>query len=507
MDRWATFDCYGTLIDWDGGVRAELARVFGDARGRRAARALPRARARAAARRDAQLSRGADRGDARARRAGRRRARPGGVAARLARVLGGARRRSRSCAAAAGSSRSSRTPTTTSSRPRRCRSACRSTRSSSRRRSARTSRRTATGRSSSPRTRAPREGHVHVGASLFHDIAPANELGLRSVWINRLGERRATVRADARAARPVRAARDARRARPRLLGRRSSSDAAAIAALYERTYGEFRPTDAEEIRTWLENDAARRRRGSGSSTTGAVSSATATCGFRTTRWPSMSPHRVTGSRSWTGRKDMRAASALSVFGCGSPHGPRARAGARRSRIQLLAFLVHDGDRACGAPNRLRPPRGAVDRDLRDDDAEPLRALLNEAFAGDPFFHEVSPSNFRAFYVESRGFDPTLWFLAWEGEELVGSALAYPCRGSDDDARLGRDGQRARALARPRDRPRHCFAPRSWRCTTAACGESGSASTPKTRPVRCSSTRASACAGFAGATTGRKPYEP
>jgi 2-haloacid dehalogenase len=35
------------------------------------------------------------------------------------------------------------------------------------------------------RTRAPREGHVHVAASLFHDIAPCNELGLRSVWINR----------------------------------------------------------------------------------------------------------------------------------------------------------------------------------------------------------------------------------------------------------------------------------------------------------------------------------
>jgi 2-haloacid dehalogenase len=37
-------------------------------------------------------------------------------------------------------------------------------------------------------TKAPRESHVHVAASLFHDIAPANELGLRSVWINRLGE-------------------------------------------------------------------------------------------------------------------------------------------------------------------------------------------------------------------------------------------------------------------------------------------------------------------------------
>jgi 2-haloacid dehalogenase len=30
-DRWATFDCYGTLIDWNGGVRRELARIFGEA--------------------------------------------------------------------------------------------------------------------------------------------------------------------------------------------------------------------------------------------------------------------------------------------------------------------------------------------------------------------------------------------------------------------------------------------------------------------------------------------
>jgi len=38
------------------------------------------------------------------------------------------------------------------------------------------------------RTGAERECHVHVAASLFHDIAPAAELGLRSVWINRLHE-------------------------------------------------------------------------------------------------------------------------------------------------------------------------------------------------------------------------------------------------------------------------------------------------------------------------------
>ena len=38
------------------------------------------------------------------------------------------------------------------------------------------------------RTHADRDRHVHVGASLFHDIEPASVMGLRTVWINRLGE-------------------------------------------------------------------------------------------------------------------------------------------------------------------------------------------------------------------------------------------------------------------------------------------------------------------------------
>lgn len=38
-------------------------------------------------------------------------------------------------------------------------------------------------------TGADRERHVHVAQSHFHDIAPAHELGIPSVWINRLGER------------------------------------------------------------------------------------------------------------------------------------------------------------------------------------------------------------------------------------------------------------------------------------------------------------------------------
>jgi 2-haloacid dehalogenase len=38
------------------------------------------------------------------------------------------------------------------------------------------------------RTRADRDRHVHVAASLVHDIAPSNELRLHAVWINRMHE-------------------------------------------------------------------------------------------------------------------------------------------------------------------------------------------------------------------------------------------------------------------------------------------------------------------------------
>jgi 2-haloacid dehalogenase len=39
-------------------------------------------------------------------------------------------------------------------------------------------------------TGAPRDAHVHVAQSHYHDIVPANALGLQSIWINRYGEQR-----------------------------------------------------------------------------------------------------------------------------------------------------------------------------------------------------------------------------------------------------------------------------------------------------------------------------
>ena len=40
------------------------------------------------------------------------------------------------------------------------------------------------------RVAVPRDRHVHVAQSHFHDVVPANELGLNTLWINRYGERK-----------------------------------------------------------------------------------------------------------------------------------------------------------------------------------------------------------------------------------------------------------------------------------------------------------------------------
>ena len=187
MERWASFDCYGTLIDWDGGVRAELARVFGDDR---ADALLAEYHA---VEPELQAS-----GELSYRQvlteAMRRLGAPGGTEHGLAESLPGwrafpevhgaledLRRRGWKLAILSNTDDDFIAASQVqiglvfdevvvaqeigSYKP-----AHRHW------------------EEFFSRTNAPRDGHVHVAASLFHDIAPANELGLRSVWINRLGE-------------------------------------------------------------------------------------------------------------------------------------------------------------------------------------------------------------------------------------------------------------------------------------------------------------------------------
>lgn len=187
MERWATFDCYGTLIDWDGGVRAELALVFGEDQA------------------DAQLARYHEL-EPELQRDGtlsyrdvltesmRRLGAPAGAEHGLAEslpgwrafpevhgALGELRRRGWKLAILSNTDADFIAASQVqigvpfdeivvaqeigSYKPAHKH-----------------------WQTFFERTRAPREGHVHVAASQFHDIVPSNELGLRSVWINRTGE-------------------------------------------------------------------------------------------------------------------------------------------------------------------------------------------------------------------------------------------------------------------------------------------------------------------------------
>jgi 2-haloacid dehalogenase len=188
-DRWATFDCYGTLIDWNGGIRRELARVFGEDK---ASERLNRYHELEPA-----LQAGGERSyrevmtDA-MRKLGAPETELSGLAEALPswepfpevrRALEDARSRGWKLAILSNTDRDFIEASMKrlgvpfelaivaseigSYKP---------------------------GHTHWVRffeeTAAPRATHVHVAQSHFHDIAPASELGLRSIWINRLGERR-----------------------------------------------------------------------------------------------------------------------------------------------------------------------------------------------------------------------------------------------------------------------------------------------------------------------------
>ena len=186
MTRWATFDCYGTLIDWDGGVRAELARVFGEADasaqleryheiepalqddGRRSYREVMT---------EAMRELGAPTGD----EYGLAESLPSWRA--FPEVRGSLEELRRHgwwlgvlsntdddfIAASQVQIGVSFDEVVVAQELGSYKPAHRHW------------------EEFFARTRAPKEGHVHVAASLFHDIEPCNELGLRSVWINRTG--------------------------------------------------------------------------------------------------------------------------------------------------------------------------------------------------------------------------------------------------------------------------------------------------------------------------------
>ena len=114
-----------------------------------------------------------------------------------------------------------------------------------------------------------------------------------------------------------------------------------------------------------------------------------------------------------------------------PAGHRTEALAARRGYRLwrsaytMEVVLHDL-----APERPGVPNGIELLPYRRSFEGPLRAALDEAFARDPFFHEATPAHFREFYLRARGFDPSLWLLAWDGHDLAGFVLAFPERAGE-----------------------------------------------------------------------------
>ena len=109
------------------------------------------------------------------------------------------------------------------------------------------------------------------------------------------------------------------------------------------------------------------------------------------------------------------------FPAGHDLGPLAAARGYAS----VALVVRHGDRARGTTGVPPLPSGIEVRTYRPDvDEDAVRVAVNESFAQDPLFHERRRRSFREFNIATRGFDPALWLLAWDGDELAGVSLNY-----------------------------------------------------------------------------------
>jgi mycothiol synthase len=209
-------------------------------------------------------------------------------------------------------------------------------------------------------------------------------------------------------------------------------DAAEVAELFRTVYGESRLVDAEEVASWVANeelDPAWLRvleidgRVVGYGDIQITGDAVAVDIAAPSHWEAFCDWAEESGRA-AGAQHVR----LYV-----PAGHELEASIERRGYRLwrssYTMEVVLGDEPPAAPALPEP---FVLRRYEPDDAEPVRAALNEAFSDDPFHHEVTETSFREFNLRARGFDPSLWLLAWDGDELAGFLLAYPERGGERD---------------------------------------------------------------------------
>lgn len=209
----------------------------------------------------------------------------------------------------------------------------------------------------------------------------------------------------------------------------TDEDAEAVAALFMQAFGDWRPTDAEEIRTWLRNEELDPENLRVLEIDGRVVGYGDIWLDSDVELDMAAPGHWDAFLDWAEQRGReRGLSRVRAF---FPEGHELEGilAARGYRFWRSSFQmrIELGEQPAVPPL----PDGLELRPYRDADAEPLREGINEAFGEDPFFHAVSPSTFGEFFLKSRGTDLALWRIAWDRDDLAGWALCWPCRGSDD----------------------------------------------------------------------------
>jgi mycothiol synthase len=207
-------------------------------------------------------------------------------------------------------------------------------------------------------------------------------------------------------------------------------DAEAVAALFAATFGDARKLDAREVASWLRDpdlnaeDLCVLEEGGrvvGYCDLGARGDTLFVDVAAPGRWPEL----LEWAEAETTARGLRR---TSLF---APHGHELQALAiARGYDRTRESLTMEID--------LRDPQPAGDfgslqlRTYRDEDHDTVIDAVNDAFAEDPFWQQVTEERFRERFLGGAGFDPTLWFLAWDEERLAGFALDYPEFGTYTD---------------------------------------------------------------------------
>ena len=208
-------------------------------------------------------------------------------------------------------------------------------------------------------------------------------------------------------------------------------DADAVAALFVEAWGESRRMDGGEIREWVGNQALKPENLLVVEQDGRIVGYfdvwieeevadldVAAPGF----WNEAFDHAESRA-SELGAKRVRSFLA-DEHEVGALIGDRGYRTIRASWTMEIEFAVE-------APREPVLPAGIEIRPYRHpEDEQRVYEGMQEAFADHWEFHPTKIEDWREFNVKTRNFEPELWLVAWDGDEVAGASLNYPERFGD-----------------------------------------------------------------------------